>query len=87
MPLQPDALNEVILVTGISGSGKSVTAQAVMGLLPSNMPRPLGQVLFDGRDLGIQLSRHRIREGGTHGHIVIVRLVLRGHDCQCVQLC
>jgi UPF0042 nucleotide-binding protein len=29
MPLQPDALNEVILVTGISGSGKSVALHAL----------------------------------------------------------
>jgi peptide/nickel transport system ATP-binding protein len=53
------ARGEILCVVGESGSGKSVTAQAVMGLLPSNMPRPLGQVLFDGRDLLALSERER----------------------------
>jgi oligopeptide/dipeptide ABC transporter ATP-binding protein len=43
---------ESLAVLGESGSGKSVTAQAIMGIL--DMPPgviPSGQILFDGRDL------------------------------------
>src|SRR5262245_21530439 len=43
---------ETLAVLGESGSGKSVTAQAIMGIL--DMPPaviPSGQILFDGRNL------------------------------------
>ncbi|MDK1477089.1 ABC transporter ATP-binding protein, partial [Streptomyces sp. 549] len=43
---------ETLAVLGESGSGKSVTAQAVMGILdmpPGRIPR--GEILFQGRDM------------------------------------
>ncbi|GAB7031239.1 ABC transporter ATP-binding protein [Streptomyces sp. NPDC021749] len=46
------APGETLAVLGESGSGKSVTAQAVMGILDSPPGRVTGgQVLFQGRDL------------------------------------
>ena len=46
------AEGETLAVLGESGSGKSVTAQAVMGILPSPPARVTrGRVLFRGRDL------------------------------------
>ncbi|WP_171904301.1 ABC transporter ATP-binding protein [Streptomyces abyssalis] len=43
---------ETLAVLGESGSGKSVTAQAVMGILDSPPGRVTGgRILFDGRDL------------------------------------
>lgn len=46
------AEGETLAVLGESGSGKSVTAQAVMGILdmpPGKIPQ--GEILFKGRDL------------------------------------
>lgn len=45
------AKGEILCIVGETGSGKSLTAMATMGLLPSNLPRASGQVLFEGRDL------------------------------------
>ncbi|MER7012409.1 ABC transporter ATP-binding protein [Saccharopolyspora sp. NPDC000359] len=42
---------EVLGMAGESGSGKSLTALAVMGLLPTPPARITGQVRFDGTDL------------------------------------
>ncbi|MDA8211754.1 MAG: ABC transporter ATP-binding protein [Clostridia bacterium] len=43
---------EAVAVVGESGCGKSVTAQTVMGLIPSPPGRVVaGQILFDGQDL------------------------------------
>ncbi|MGK4909997.1 ATP-binding cassette domain-containing protein, partial [Streptomyces albus] len=43
---------ETLAVLGESGSGKSVTAQAVMGILDVPPGRITGgQILFEGRDL------------------------------------
>ena len=59
-----DYLGETLAVLGESGSGKSVTAQAVMGIL--DMPPakiPAGRILFRGRDM-LQMkaeARRRIR--------------------------
>jgi len=53
---------ETLAVLGESGSGKSVTAQAVMGIL--DMPPaviPSGQVLYQGRDL-LKMSEEDRRE-------------------------
>ncbi|WP_244287895.1 ABC transporter ATP-binding protein [Labrenzia sp. 011] len=43
---------ETLCIAGESGSGKSVTALSIMGLLPERIARvSAGQVLFQGRDL------------------------------------
>lgn len=42
---------EILCIIGESGSGKSVTASAVMGLLPPVMKVTAGQIIHDGRDL------------------------------------
>ncbi|MEQ9562951.1 MAG: ATP-binding cassette domain-containing protein, partial [Woeseiaceae bacterium] len=41
---------ESLCLTGESGSGKSQTALAIMGLLPPNA-RVSGEVLFEGRNI------------------------------------
>src|SRR5690606_8413704 len=44
--------NEVVCIIGESGSGKSMTARAIMGLLPAPHVRASsGCILFKGRDL------------------------------------
>ncbi|TKA97139.1 ABC transporter ATP-binding protein [Cereibacter changlensis] len=47
---------EILCVVGETGSGKSLTALSTMGLLPSNLPKPQGEIRFEGRDL-LSLSR------------------------------
>ena len=42
---------ETIALVGESGSGKTSTANAILRLLPKNVDRYEGQVLFDGRDV------------------------------------
>jgi peptide/nickel transport system ATP-binding protein len=42
---------EILCIIGESGSGKSVTASTVMGLLPPVMKVSRGEILFGGRDL------------------------------------
>ncbi|MFH9088867.1 ATP-binding cassette domain-containing protein, partial [Streptomyces sp. NPDC017673] len=57
---------ETLAVLGESGSGKSVTAQAVMGILdmpPGRITR--GQILFRGRDLLTLKDEERRRIRGT----------------------
>ena len=44
------APGEIVALTGESGSGKSMTAMAVMGLLPQGA-RATGRILLDGTDL------------------------------------
>lgn len=44
-------------VAGESGSGKSVSCQAVLGLLPGNGRRTGGRILFEGRDLALASER------------------------------
>ncbi|MCH5672851.1 ABC transporter ATP-binding protein [Streptomyces gilvus] len=53
---------ETLAVLGESGSGKSVTAQAVMGILdmpPARIPR--GEILFRGQDM-LKMSREERRK-------------------------
>ncbi|MCJ8138942.1 ABC transporter ATP-binding protein [Falsirhodobacter halotolerans] len=42
---------EILCVVGETGSGKSLTAMAAMGLLPPNLPAATGHIGFEGRDL------------------------------------
>ena len=52
---------ETLCLAGESGSGKSMTALALMGLLPKPMARRVsGQIVLDGTDLA-QLSERRLR--------------------------
>ena len=53
--------NEILCVVGGSGSGKSVMARAVMGLLPGPHVRvTAGRILFEGEDL-LEASPARMR--------------------------
>ncbi|PZX14871.1 peptide/nickel transport system ATP-binding protein [Palleronia aestuarii] len=56
-PLAVDGLDltlekgEILCIVGETGSGKSLSAFATMGLLPPNLPKPTGEIRFEGRDL------------------------------------
>ena len=50
------AEGEVVAITGESGSGKSMTALAIMRLLPDGA-RASGKIALDGRDLGAATER------------------------------
>ncbi|ADO41835.1 dipeptide ABC transporter ATP-binding protein [Ketogulonicigenium vulgare] len=43
--------NEIVCIIGESGSGKSITSFATMGLLPKMLKPKAGQILFEGRDM------------------------------------
>ena len=55
---------EIVAITGESGSGKSMTALAIMGLLPAGM-RPSGQIQLDGRDMLSLSEREMCRLRGN----------------------
>jgi peptide/nickel transport system permease protein len=61
---------EAVGLIGESGCGKSVTARAIMGLLPSSGQVTAGQIWFAGRDLAM-LSERELRQvrGGDIGLI------------------
>jgi peptide/nickel transport system ATP-binding protein len=42
---------QIVALLGESGSGKSVIAQAIMGLLPTTLPVQAGHILLNGKDL------------------------------------
>ncbi|GAB1360775.1 ABC transporter ATP-binding protein [Rhodobacter sp.] len=45
------ARSETLAIAGESGSGKSITSLAIMGLLPPQVQATSGRILLDGRDL------------------------------------
>ncbi|SNT21347.1 ABC transporter ATP-binding protein [Tropicimonas sediminicola] len=51
---------ETLAIAGESGSGKSITSLALMGLLPNNVSVSRGQALLDGTDL-LSLSERQMR--------------------------
>ncbi|MGO4712545.1 ABC transporter ATP-binding protein [Bradyrhizobium sp. 2TAF24] len=57
---------EIVCVVGESASGKSMTANAVMRLLPGGVAITGGQVLFEGRDLAAldEAAMRRVRGAG-----------------------
>ena len=59
------ARGEILCVVGETGSGKSLTAFATMGLLPSNLPMPSGAVMFEGRNLLTLPAGERRRLAGS----------------------
>jgi peptide/nickel transport system ATP-binding protein len=52
---------EILCVIGESGSGKSVTANAMMGLLPPVIRVSSGEIMFQGQDL-LKLSEPELRK-------------------------
>jgi len=52
---------ETLAIVGESGCGKSVTALALMGLLPPGLSITAGRVLFGGEDLG-SMPESRLRD-------------------------
>ena len=53
--------HEILALVGESGAGKSLTAQAILRLIPeSTIAYPQGEILFEGRDL-LHLSHEELR--------------------------
>lgn len=42
---------ETLAIAGESGSGKSVTTRAIMGILAGNAMVDAGEIIYDGKDL------------------------------------
>ena len=56
------AEGEILGIAGESGSGKSMTALAVMGLLPENAKRTCEAMLFDGMSLCVPATKRTARK-------------------------
>lgn len=56
---------EILCVVGETGSGKSLTAMATMGLLPSNLGRPRGEVFLEDTNLLTLPSATRRKMAGS----------------------
>ncbi len=59
------AAGEAVGIVGESGCGKSITARAVLGLLPAGGAVTAGNVVFDGRDLTVLSEKERGRVRGA----------------------
>jgi len=55
------ARGEILCLIGESGSGKSVIAQSVMGLLPPALPRLSGSIRLDGEEIA-GVAENRLRQ-------------------------
>jgi peptide/nickel transport system permease protein len=60
------AVGEVVAVVGESGCGKTITAKAVLGLLPAGGEVAAGSIVFDGTDLTALREKdlNRVRGAG-----------------------
>jgi peptide/nickel transport system permease protein len=59
------AKGETVGIVGESGCGKSMTALAILGLLPSNVTFASGAVIIGGQDLAAMTDKQRRRTRGT----------------------
>ena len=59
------AKGETVGIVGESGCGKSMTALAILGLLPSNVTFASGAVIIGGEDLATMTDNQRRRTRGT----------------------
>jgi peptide/nickel transport system permease protein len=59
-------VGEILGVVGESGCGKSVTAQAILGLLPDFGHVDAGRIQFDGKELSALSDRELHRYRGRH---------------------
>jgi peptide/nickel transport system permease protein len=59
------ALGEAVGIVGESGCGKSITALALLGLLPAGGAITTGSVIFDGRDLAALSEKELNRVRGA----------------------
>lgn len=55
---------EILCIVGETGSGKSLTALATMGILPRNLPGATGRIEFEGTDLLQIPESQRLRLSG-----------------------
>lgn len=64
------AKGEILCVVGETGSGKSLTAFASMGLLPTNLDNPTGEVIFDNQNLLSMTQKQR--RGGNGRKLAMI---------------
>jgi peptide/nickel transport system permease protein len=57
---------ETVAVVGESGCGKTITAKAILGLLPAGISVAGGSITFDGRDLATMPEKELRRIRGKH---------------------
>lgn len=64
------ARGEALGIVGESGSGKSTLLYALLGLLPTSMRQVSGDIVFDGRNLGLLASKVRRNLAGSEIGVV-----------------